>query len=84
MADPVVEPLEQRAREIGELIGGALKLHALENPNSPPVGFTLMLFTMEDGGEKGWMTYISSAQRDSMLEAMEDFLEKHRQMDGSG
>ncbi len=40
----------------------------------PGVGFTLMMFTMGEGG--GWMTYMSSAERSTMLRAMKEFIEK--------
>jgi hypothetical protein len=39
----------------------------------PGVGFTLMMFTMGPGG---WMTYLSSAERTTMLKAMKEFIEK--------
>ncbi len=39
----------------------------------PGVGFTLLMFTL---GEGGWMTYMSSAERSTMLEAMKELIEK--------
>jgi hypothetical protein len=39
----------------------------------PGCGFTLMMFTMGPGG---WMTYMSSAERSTMLRAMKEFIAK--------
>lgn len=60
---PLAE-LEGHARDIGRTIGGAL-------PKG--VGFALLVF---DFGEDGHMTWISNAQRDDMLRALQEFMQK--------
>jgi len=75
MPEPTLKPMEETARGIGEAIGHALDQHAERHPRSPRIGFTLMLFDF--GSPPGFMTYISSADRSTMLEAMEEFLDKH-------
>ncbi len=60
----MLEELEDLAKEVGRLIKDVM-------PKG--VGFTLMIFTM---GEGGWMTYLSSAERTTMIKAMKEFIEK--------
>lgn len=58
--------LEARARRLGHLIGNGL-------PKS--VGFMVLLF---EWGEGGWSTYVSNAQRESMIESLESLLKRLR------
>lgn len=39
-------------------------------------GFCLLVF---DFGESGRMNYISNAERESMIEAMQEFIDKHKE-----
>lgn len=55
--------LEQTCRRIGETIGGACK----------PYGFTLLMFDFGGANEDRHMTYISNADRDDMLRAIDEF-----------
>lgn len=64
MSEVRLAELEKKAREIGRIIKGQM-------PEG--VGFTLLVFTL---GEGGWMTYMSSAERTTMIEAMKEFIEK--------
>lgn len=68
MSDPgkeiMLADLEQECKAIARLIKRMMP---------PGCGFTLMMFTM---GEGGWMTYMSSAERTTMLKAMKEFIEK--------
>lgn len=60
--------MEQTARALGSLIGGAVEMdHGRE------VGFCLMLFSF---GEGGWSTYVSNSDRDYMVLALREFIEK--------
>lgn len=54
-------------QELGKLIGSAMK-------QMPGWGFTLMLFSY---GADGSMFYISSAQRQDMIKAMREFVQKY-------
>ena len=47
--------------------------HVLKPAMPPNVGFTLLLF---DFGAEGNMAYISTANRDDMIKAMHEFIEK--------
>lgn len=58
--------LEAHARKLGRAIGADL-------PKT--VGFVVWLF---EWGSDGWSTYISNAQRDSMIESLEELLKKLR------
>lgn len=53
-------------KDIGRIIKGALP---------PGKGFALMIF---DYGENGNMFYISSGQRQDMIKAMEEFIERNK------
>lgn len=57
--------IESKLRDIGRLMKGTLP---------PGYGFALLIFTYD----KGSMFYISSAERDGMIEAMEEFIAKQR------
>jgi hypothetical protein len=63
--------MEETARRVGALIGSVLDDHAEANPESPRVGFCLMMFTF---GEGGWATYLSNAEREDMVEAIRELL----------
>lgn len=77
---PVLGPMEELCQGIGHTIGGVLDNHNAENPDAPRVGFALLVFTFGDPDEsQQWMTYISNADRDSMCEAMEEFLDRQVQ-----
>lgn len=74
---PVLGPMEDTARLIGHRIAGALDEHAAENPESPRVGFVLMMFTFGDADDPDqWMTYLSNAERADIVEAMREFIDK--------
>ncbi len=60
--EPDPEVIE-RMNELAQLIGGAM-------PNDN-IGFVLLMF---DKGPDGWMNYISSCERDGMIESMEELL----------
>lgn len=68
MPDPgkeiMLADLEQECKAIARLIKRMMP---------PGVGFTLLMFTL---GEGGWMTYMSSAERATMLKALKEFIEK--------
>lgn len=59
-----LKELEEIARKLGRAIGGGL-------PEG--VGFALLLF---DFGKDGNLTWISNAQRDDMLKALQEFMQK--------
>lgn len=58
------DEIKKLLREIGGILGPAMPTGW---------GFTLMIYTF---GEGGTMTYISNAQREDMLAAMQEFLQK--------
>ena len=65
--DPeLLRRLEYMAREVGYLIGHAIRVNGI------PYGFALLMFSY-DGPE---LTYISNAQRDDMVRALEEFIGK--------
>lgn len=65
---PVPPEVKKPLQDIGERIGHALP---------PGWGFALLIFTFnKTEGEDGTMTYISNAQRDDMLRAFQEFLQK--------
>ena len=62
---PVPDEVKELLNSIGNIIG----------PQLPKGwGFTLLIFTF---GEGGTMTYISNAERESMIEAMNEFMKHH-------
>lgn len=70
--------LEYIAREVGKAVGETLE--SISDRIGTRIGFTLLIFDYTDDSEdKGWMTYISSARRDTMLEAMREFIAKHEE-----
>ena len=62
------QEIEQTAREIGNLIG-----NACERPGKKKLGFALMLFSF-DGPE---FTWISNADRESMIKTMQEFIARN-------
>jgi len=68
MTEPTLEMLEKNADALGNLIGGAV-------PDG--IGFCLMIFSF---GPEGWLTYSSNAERGSMIEALNELLDKIKEM----
>lgn len=64
MSEPRLATIEASARNLAARIGEQL---------SPGVGFTLFLYSFGPGG---WMTYISSSNREDMRRALGEFLAK--------
>lgn len=64
--------MEETARMIGRNIGKALE--------GSGVGFCLGLFTLGDGG---FTTYISNCNREDMLKAMRELLDKIEEQPGA-
>lgn len=62
--EPVPPEIVRNNQEIGRLIASQMP---------PGWGFALLVFTFGDGGT---MTYISNAQREDMLKAMQEFMQK--------
>lgn len=60
--------MEDKAREIGHLIGNAIKGHCREK-NLSRYGFALMMFSF-DGAE---LTWISDSNRDDMIKLLDEF-----------
>ncbi|MGD9631389.1 MAG: hypothetical protein AB7V18_19290 [Pyrinomonadaceae bacterium] len=72
--------MEELCQGIGNTIGGVLDNYNASHPGSPRVGFALLMFTFGDPKKsQQWMTYISNADRESMCEAMEEFLDRQVQ-----
>jgi hypothetical protein len=68
MAFEVRNPeVEEKLREIGR---------GLKESMPTGFGFALLIFSYE-GGKTGSMFYMSSAERDSMIAAMREFIQKH-------
>lgn len=77
---PTLGPMEELCQGVGNTIGGVLDNYNADHPGSPRVGFALLMFTFGDPDKsQQWMTYISNADRESMCEAMEEFLDKQVQ-----
>lgn len=68
--------LEAQARGIGESIGRALE--EAESKVGYRVGFALLLFGF---APERSLTWISNAERESMLTALEEFLDKNGQLE---
>lgn len=62
------EELVKRCKEVGEAIAEGIKGSGIEG-----VGFALLIFDFGGGGNLAW---ISNAQREDMLEALKEFMEK--------
>lgn len=74
-SSPTLAPLEVLCRRIGNLIGDACDSYQAADRTRPRIGFTLLMFTF---GKGGWMTYISNAQREDMIQTMKEFTEKSK------
>jgi hypothetical protein len=67
--DPqLLRRMEANCRDLGHMLGSAIQL---ENER---IGFALMIFAF-DGPE---FTWISNAQRDTMIRALEEFIAKYK------
>lgn len=72
----LLQELEQLATYMAGLNGKMIDAFR-DGRGGPPVGFTLLVFTMEEEDEDDrWMTYVSSAERLSMMEALREMLGK--------
>jgi len=58
---------EEKLKEIGRM---------LKESMPKGFGFTVLIFSYE-GGKTGSMFYLSSAERDGMIAAMREFIQKH-------
>lgn len=59
--------VEAKLRDIGQRLGDSMA-------QIPGYGFALLIFSFEPGAT----FYVSNAERDSMIEAMEEFIRKSR------
>lgn len=59
--------LEEKCKKLGKRIRKLLP---------PNVGFTLLMFDYSEGERTGNMAYMSTAEREGMIEAMHEFLGK--------
>lgn len=73
MPGPVLKPIEDLCAAIGSRIGTALEELRDDTPDIPPIGFSLFVFTF---GEGGWMTFMSNAERESLTEALGEFIRR--------
>lgn len=64
--------LEEMAHEIGTRIANALD-DATDGDNDQPLGFALLIFDFYGKGNLAW---ISNAQRQDMVRALGEFMEK--------
>jgi hypothetical protein len=62
--------VEERLKMIGNRLRDALV-------GVPGYGFALLIFSFNDDGNGGNMFYTSSADRDDVIKAMREFIEKH-------
>lgn len=67
---PIPDDIRGVMNDIGETLAMVLNEHA-DNPSC----FLLMVF---DIGDKGTMSYISNANREDVLNMLEEFVERHR------
>ena len=63
------EELEKQLKDLGHLLKSACAV-------IPGYGFALLLFNFGEGGE---MFYTSNAQREDIIKAMQEFIEKFRE-----
>lgn len=70
---------EIRHEEVEKALRGIAEKISHEIPDS--YGFTLLIFNFGPGGS---MFYISNAERDSMVEAMKEFIHRQEEKHGSG
>lgn len=64
--------LNEVAQRAGGLIGKALETHQKQRGGAQTC-FALLMFTI---GEGGWSTWVSNAEREGMIEAMEEMVKK--------
>lgn len=64
--------LEATARGIAAAIGETIR----DEHGRDQVGFMLMMFEFRAGG---WSTYLSNAERQSMIKAMEELIQRLRE-----
>ena len=61
--------IEEKLKEIGRMLKASM-------PEG--FGFTVLIFSYEyEGGKLGSLFYMSSAERDSMIATMREFIQKH-------
>ena len=70
---------ERLCREIGSEIARIADQFNEAHPDQPKIGFCFMMFTF---GEGGFMTWLSNAERDTMIPAVRELLEKVGTSDG--
>lgn len=63
--------LESIARQIGDLLRRAV-----------PKGVGFAVFIFDFGGPGEWLTYLSNAKREDMINVIEEWLEKERRTPG--
>ena len=69
MTFEVRNPLvEEKLKEIGR---------RLKDSMPEGFGFTVLIFSFNEGGGLGSLFYMSSAERDSMIATMREFIQKH-------
>lgn len=61
---------ERVLKQLGQVVGEACP---------PGYGFSLMIFDFEKLGSTGAMFYISNANREDMINAMQEFIKKFRE-----
>jgi hypothetical protein len=66
--DPIEGDLRVVMNDVGKLISDAINNHA-----DKPMGFMLMTFDIGTGGRT---SYISNVEREGVIEAMKEFLER--------
>lgn len=69
--DPIPEDIREVMNSIGRMIDSAIKQHA-----DRPMGFMLMVF---DFGEGGTTSYLSNVERESMITALNEFIQRQEQ-----
>lgn len=77
-AHPQLGPIEQAARGMAATIGNVLDDYATAHPGLPRIGFAVFLYTF---GDKGWMTYVANGDRESMIEAVLEFVGRQGKVD---
>jgi hypothetical protein len=70
--DDPIQSHHEVMKEIGHLIDGAIEAAGQKGK----VGFALMLF---DFGSGGYLSYLSNAERDTILQAMREFIDRNIQ-----
>ena len=74
--DEIAEEHKKTMNALAEVLNNVLNPHMAGNKDAKPkVGFTLLVFNYDDYSG-GRVNYISNAQRESMVEAMNEFLSR--------